>query len=73
MVQSDHNPLVKLRKNKDQHGKFDHWLMETEEFSFDIHYKPGKLNIVPNALSGNVCQSTPTMDDLDDKILHCMC
>ena len=68
VVRKDHNPLVTLRKNTDPRGKFARWLTEMEEFSFDIHYKPGKLNTVSDALSRNVCQSTPATDDLDDKI-----
>ena len=50
-IRSDHNPLSTLRKTKDPRGKFPRWLTELEELSFEIEYKPGKLNVVPNALS----------------------
>ena len=69
IIRSDHNPLVTLRKTKDPRGKFGRWLTELEELSFEIHYKPGKINTVPDALSRNACGTLklPT-DDLDEKI-----
>ena len=48
---TDNNLLVQLRATKDPRGKFTYWLTELEEFSFDIEYKPGKLNINPDILS----------------------
>ena len=44
-------------------------MTELEEYSFHIEYKPGKLNVVPDALSRNLggVLKEPT-DDLDDKI-----
>ena len=68
VARNDHNPLVTLQKNTDPRGKFARWLAEMKEFLFDIHYKSGKLNTVSDALSRNVCQSTPATDDLNDKI-----
>ena len=57
-IRSDHNPLVTLRKNKDPRGKFARWLTELEEFSFEIYYKPGKLNTVPDAFQKRVRNQT---------------
>ena len=52
----------------DPRGEFARWLTELEEFSIEIYYKPGKLNTIPDALSRNVCETKPPMDDLDSKI-----
>ena len=69
VVRSDHNPLVTLQKTKDPRGKLTRWLTELEEFSFEIEYKPGKLNIIPDTLSRNIgADVTQPLDDLDDKI-----
>ena len=69
VIRSDHNPLVTLQKTKDPRGKFTRWLTELEEFSFDIEYKPGKLNVVPDALSRNDgADVSQPLDYLDDKI-----
>ena len=68
-TRSDHNPRTKLRKQKDPRGKFPRWSMELEELSFKVEYKPGKQNIVPDALSCiiNPAKHEP-VDDLDDKL-----
>ena len=69
VIRSDHNPLSTLRKTKDPRGKFPRWLTELEELSFEIEYKPGKLNVVPDALSRiNTPHEYEPEDDLDDKI-----
>lgn len=70
-TRSDHNPLTTLRKTKDPRGKFQRWLTELEELTFDIEYKPGKLNVVPDALSRviNPAEHEP-VDDLDDKLYN---
>ena len=69
VIRSDHNPLSTLRKTKDPRGKFPRWLTELEELSFEIEYKPGKLNVVPDALSRiNTPEEYEPEDDLDDKI-----
>ena len=68
LIRTDHNPLIQLRKTKDPRGTFPRWLTEVEEYSFEIEYKPGKLNVVPDALSRcvNKCMKLPA-DDLDEK------
>ena len=68
-IRSDHNPLTTLRKTKDPRGKFPRWLTELEELTFEVVYKPGKLNVVPDALSRiiNPAEHEP-VDDLDEKL-----
>ena len=68
-TRSDHKPLTTLRKTKDPRGKFPRWLTELEELTFEIEYKPGKQNVVPDALSRviNPAEHEP-IDELDDKL-----
>ena len=41
-VLSDHNPLLTIRNKKDPRGKVARWLMELQEYNFDISHIPGK-------------------------------
>lgn len=50
-VITDHKALVWLHKMKDPHGRLARWAMKLQQFSFDIAHRPGKLNVVPDALS----------------------
>ena len=58
VLQSDHNPLVYLRKQKDPRGKFARWIMELEEYDYEIKYIPGSKNVKADALSCNRGQQT---------------
>ena len=71
MIRSDHNPLTTMRKTKDPRGKFPRWLTELEELSFDIECKPGKTNLVPDALSRIMIPSErEPIDELDNKLYN---
>lgn len=48
---TDHSALKMLHKMKDPHGRLGRWAMKLQQFSFDIVHRPGKCNIVPDALS----------------------
>lgn len=53
-VITDHSALKMLHKMKDPHGRLARWAMKLQQFSFDIVHKPGKSNIVPDALSRSI-------------------
>ena len=69
---TDHNPLQWLRKQRDPRHTFARWLMELEELPYQILYRPGRNNQLPDLLS-----RTPNMpldpdvndeDKFEDKI-----
>lgn len=51
VVYTDHNPLQYLRTKKDPARRLIRWLTDLELYDPIIKYKPGKDNVVPDALS----------------------
>lgn len=48
---TDHNPLVWLKNQRDPRHKFARWIMELESFNYEIVYRRGSRNTVPDSLS----------------------
>jgi len=48
---TDHQALRYIKSMKDPHGRIARWLMEMQMYDYDINHKPGKLHVVPDALS----------------------
>ncbi len=44
ILNTNHNPLVHLRKQKDPRGKFGRWISELEEYEFTVKYIRGKVS-----------------------------
>lgn len=61
-VYTDHNPLQYLRSTKNPTPRLVRWLAEFESYDPIIKYKPGKENVVPDALSR--CIGSPNSDVL---------
>ncbi|KAG6438737.1 hypothetical protein O3G_MSEX000180 [Manduca sexta] len=53
-IVTDHSALKMLHKMKDPHGRLARWAMKIQQFSFDIIHRPGRYNIVPDALSRSI-------------------
>lgn len=51
---TDHSALKMLHKMKDPHGRLARWAMNLQQFSFDVIHRPGKSNVVPDALSRSI-------------------
>jgi transposase InsO family protein len=51
VVFTDHETLTRLKTQKEVHKKLSRWLGEIESYSITISHKPGKSNIVADALS----------------------
>ena len=69
-LNTDHNPLVYLRLQKDPRGKFARWIIEVEEFNYTIKYIPGIKNTKADTLSRNKAAkpTTQPLSDLKEKI-----
>ena len=69
-LNTDHNPLVYLRLQKDPRGKFARWIIELEEFNYTIKYIPGIKNTKADTLSRNKAAKPTTQPllDLEEKI-----
>ena len=48
---TDHCPLKWLRNQKDPRRTYARWILELEEYSYDITHRPGKENNLPDYLS----------------------
>lgn len=51
MIETDHKPLTWLHSLKDPSRRQVRWSVLLQEFDYDIKYKPGKSNVVSDALS----------------------
>ena len=48
---SDHEPLQRLRNQKDPRGKFARWILELEQYEYSFEHRPGIEIAGPDALS----------------------
>lgn len=48
---TDHQPLTYALSNKNNNSKMKRWKAILEEYNYELKYKPGKSNIVADALS----------------------
>ena len=50
-LMTDHKSLRWMRGQKDPRHTFARWIMEFEEYKYEIIYRPGKENVLPDYLS----------------------
>jgi ribonuclease HI len=48
---TDHQPLTYALSIKNHNSKMKRWKAILEEYNYELHYKPGRTNIVADALS----------------------
>lgn len=69
VINSDHNPLTRLRNTHDPRGKISRWISELEEYEYTIQYVRGSDNVRADALSRNrAASNTHPPSDFEDKI-----
>lgn len=59
-ILTDHQPLTFALSPKNTNAKLKRWKAYLEEHDYEIIYKPGKANVVTDALSRIVCSLTGT-------------
>lgn len=65
-ILTDHQPLTFALSHKNTNAKLKRWKAYLEEHDHEIIYKPGKTNVVADALSRIVCSMTGTQHSADD-------
>ena len=70
VLNSDHNPLVHLRSQKDPRGKFSRWILELEEFNYTVKYVPGVENVKADTLSRNVAANANQPESRFDDMIY---
>ena len=71
-LNSDHNPLVYLRKQKGPREKFGRWITELEEFDYTVKYVPGVKNVKADPFSRNRAADTVQPDSQFDSKIYAM-
>ena len=51
IIYTDHQPLTYALSNKNTNSKMKRWKSILVEYDYELHYKPGKSNVVADALS----------------------
>ncbi|KII71868.1 Transposon Tf2-9 polyprotein [Thelohanellus kitauei] len=59
---TDHQPLMHIKTMKDLKGRRAQWLMNLENYDYDIEYIPGKTNSIADALSRSVSAVSLQLD-----------
>ena len=59
-IMTDHQPLTFSLSPKNTNAKLKRWKSYLEEHDYEIIYKPGRTNVVADALSRIVCSMTGT-------------
>lgn len=65
-ILTDHQPLTFVLSPKNTNAKLKRWKAYLEEHDYQIIYKPGKTNVVADALSRVVCSMTVTQHSADN-------
>lgn len=72
LVHSDHKPLVYLFNLTNSSDRLMRWRLLLEEYDFKVVYKPGKQNVVADALSRieltNIESASSIVDEIDQEI-----
>ncbi|OWZ09359.1 protease, Reverse transcriptase, ribonuclease H, integrase [Phytophthora megakarya] len=57
-ISTDHTTLKWLMTSTNLTGKLHRWALTLQEFDFEVHYRPGSMNVVADALSSALVTAT---------------
>lgn len=64
-LETDHSALIWLLRLKDAKGRLARWILSLQEYDFEVTHRPGRENVVPDALSR--CFDLNSVVQLQDK------
>ena len=67
IVYCDHAALSYLKSMKNPTALMSRWLLRLNAFNFEIRYRKGSINVVPDALSRIVAEAVFTLDQTQDQ------
>ncbi len=62
LLQTDHIALESIRKTKELSGRMARWILQLQEYEFDVQYRRGRENANADALSRLPLDATADMD-----------
>lgn len=62
-LETDHASLKWILSQKQAKGRIGRWIMEFQQYDFDIIHRPGKDNVVADYLSRHVCSTVGISTD----------
>lgn len=67
-LESDHSALLWILRQKEAKGRIGRWIIEFQQYEFDLVHRPGREMVVPDALSRNVSSVMVEQDEWYNKL-----
>lgn len=71
-LETDHSALLWILKQKDAKGRIGRWILEFQQFEFDMIHRPGRELVVSDTLSRNISSVQMKEDKWFDEICNGM-
>ncbi len=55
IIYTDHSPITEIFKGRNLNGRLARWYLTIHAYSPEVKYTKGRQNVLPDALSRNVC------------------
>lgn len=68
-LETDHSALLWILRQKEAKGRVGRWVLEFQQYDFDIVHRPGRELVVPDVLSRNIASVTVDGDKWYDDLI----